>query len=413
MIGLISVNHHSTGVDERSLFSLSGAEASMLVEDWIACGLLAGAVVLSTCNRVEIYYDADTLCLASVERKLIESFLQNLELSPRYAHYIETKRNEDAYRHLFRVASGLESMVVGETQILGQLKEAYRMASISGHCPGGLSRLFHRAFEVAKRIRSEYLITATPLSAGSAAVDRLLEIKPNPNRILVIGAGVMSDTIYEHLCHHGHREIHVYNRTRERAEKFAEQHPNARVSCEGALADEVRRSDAIIVATSAATPILRPEHLDEHLGKRVLVDLAVPRNIDADVAALPYVQLISIDDLTKLGADLEPAKLEEIAIIIDEYVAIHKHWVEGAGLREVIATIQQASSILLEKELSNLPNNLSEDELTLVKHWDEHLRTTFSTAIVATLREISEEGQKRKYTDVMQTVFKHIISKHS
>lgn len=411
MIGLIGVNHHTAKIDERSAFALSGAEAGMLIEDWIACGFLRGAVILSTCNRVEIYYDVDTECLSSTENKLIHSFLSNLELSPRYVHLLDTKRNEAVYQHLFRLAAGLESMVIGETQILGQLKEAYRMASLAGYCTGNLSRLFHRAFEVAKRIRSEYIVSATPLSAGSVAVDKLFATVQSVGRVLIVGAGVMSDTIYDHLVYKGHQDIVVYNRTRERAERFAETHPKVRVACEGELPKEIQQAAAIIVATSAPSPIILPEHVLEEYGNKVVIDLAVPRNVASDVEKLKHITLIGIDELSELGLALDEMKLQEISNIISEYVEAHKLWVDGAQMREVIATIQQATYKLLDKELGHLPNSLSDKELGLIKQWDEHFRTTISTAIVSSLREVTEDGRKQKYSHVIQSLFQHILNK--
>lgn len=412
MTGLISINHRLAGVDERSAFALSEGEASMLVEDWIACGLLTGAVVLSTCNRVEIYYSAEDGCASASERRLIDSFLRNLELSPRYAQYLECKRDEDVYRHLFRLAAGLESIVVGETQILGQLKEAYRMASLAGHCPGSMARLFHRAFEVAKRVRSEYLVSATPHSAGSAAVEQMLRILPQPRQTLIVGAGLIADTVCEHLRHHGISNIVVYNRTRERAERFASQHPELRIACEGELTRELLDAEAVLVATSAPSPIIKAEDFaPEGPHPTLFIDLAVPRNIAPEVGDIEGVTLISIDELTELGASLDLVQLEQIDSIIEEYILLHKQWVEGAQLREAIGSIQQTASRLLDKELSLLPSQLSPEERELIKQWDEHLRTTYTTAIVAALREVSDEGRKRKYPEALKAVFDHIQNK--
>lgn len=413
MIGLISINHHNAQVDERSAFALSPSEASMLAEDWIECNLLDGIVILSTCNRVELYYTSETTTPDTVERLLIESLLCNLELSPRYAQLIEKRQDEAVYRHLFRLASGLDSMVVGETQILGQIKEAYRMASVSGHCPGGLSRLFHRSFEVAKRIRSEYMLSSTPLSAGMAAVEQALEHRAELGKTLIIGAGIMADTIYEHLRRHSVAEITVYNRTRERAERFAQEHPGARIAYESELSQALREADTILVATSAQTPIVLKEHLALSSKEQVVVDLAVPRNVSPEVDSLSHVKLITIDDLSGLGLQLGAQSIGEIDAIIEEYVEAHSRWVNGAQLREVIAQIHEASKLLLEKELAHLPKHLSDEEQALIKDYDQHLTTTLTTALISTLVELSEEGSKQKYSNVVGDIFSHIIKKHS
>ncbi len=412
MIGLIGVNHQTAGVDERSKFSLTGAEANMLVEDWISCGFFSGAVILSTCNRVEIYYNAETESPEFTERRIIDSFLQNLELSSRYGQYLMTKRDEDVYRHLFRLTSGLESLVVGETQILGQVKEAYRMASLSGHCPGTLSRLFHKSFEVAKRLRNDYLISTVPLSAGSAAVDCLLGQKATPTEVLILGAGIMADTIYDHLLYRGLRNIVVYNRTRERAERFAQTHPQASIIYESDLKPALQRADAIIVATSAPSPIIYPEDLSNNVQGQVIIDLAVPRNVHPDVAQLEGVSLITIDQLEELGVQMNAETVGEVDELIEEYVLSHKQWVNGAEMREVIGTIHRATQLLLEREISLLPNGFTEEEQRLISRYDEHLKTTYTTAITTALREISEDGKKRQYSLVMQQLFSNIINKY-
>lgn len=411
MIGLLSVNHQTASVDVRSAFALSEAEASMLVEDWIACGFLSGAVVLSTCNRVEIYYEAEGQCPQATEQSLIRSFLANLELSKRYAHYLSTLRDEAVYRHLFRLSAGLESLVVGETQILGQIKAAYRMASLGGHCTGSLSRLFHRAFEVAKRIRHQYMLGATPLSAGSVAVDRLQELKPNATKVLIVGAGIMADAVYEQLIHYGQKHIVVYNRTRERAERFKVQHPRAEVACEGELRQHLATADAIIVATSAPSPIVGVEHLPPLAVGRVVVDLAVPRNVAPEVGKLPGVELISIDELSGLGRNLSEQDVVQIDSLIEDYVNQHRQWVEAAEIREVIAVVQEASQHLLRQELEQCQEQTSQEEYERMALRLEHFRTTYTTAIVAALRAVSQDGLQRKYSDVTRQLFTHIINK--
>lgn len=386
----------------------------MLMEDWIACGLLSGGLILSTCNRVEIYYDAPSEAPEATERRLIKSFLSNLELSQRYAQYLSTLRDEAVYRHLFRLSAGLESLVVGETQILGQIKASYRMASIAGHCTGSLSRLFHRAFEVAKRIRHSYFLSSTPRSAGSAAVDYLLEYLPTPRKLLIVGAGQIADTAYEHLLRRGQepQSIIIYNRTRERAERFAEAHPGARVACEGELNGLLSSADAIIVATSAPSPIVQPHHLPDTQGKRIVIDLAVPRNVAVEVGNLPYVQLLSIDELGGLDTQLSAEDLAGIHQLIEEYVHAHRQWVAAAPIREVISEVQEASERLLAYEIEHLPTSLSPEERQLIVRWNEHFRTTYTTAIVAALRELSEEGAVRKYSEAIRQIFTAIKDKH-
>lgn len=386
----------------------------MLVEDWQACGLLKGAVVLSTCNRVEIYYEADGVCHSAVERRLVASLLSNLELSPRLASKLKALRGEEAMRHLFRLASGLESMVVGETQILGQLKEAYRQASACALCTPLLSRLFHRAFEVGKRIRTEYMVSASPLSAGSAAVDKLIKDAPHTleGEILIVGAGLMAETIYHRLVELGAKHINVYNRTRERAERFAQSHPKARIYCERELSEVLILSQSIFVATSAPSPIVLRAHLDarEFLNsERYIFDLAVPRNVEEAVGALPGVRLYSIDELGEMGLILSSETEAATSAIIEEHLSLFVRWTEGAHLRETIGALQRTTTWLTERELSALPHELSDVERQLIAHYDEHLRVTITTALVSALRKVSDEGQRSRYVEVIDDLCRYIL----
>lgn len=410
MIGLIGINHQTADLDKRSAFALSSAEASLIVEDWIACDFVKGAVILSTCNRVEIYYEVEDTCPSAGEHRLIHSLLNNLELSPRYADLLIAKRGNEAYEHLFRLASGLESMVIGETQILGQLKEAYRMASLSGHCSGVLSRLFHRSFEVAKKVRSEYVLNTTPISAGSAAVDKLLAVC-QPKQVLIVGAGLMADTIYDHLLHRGATNIVVYNRTRERAERFKESHSEARIAYEGALDEELKRAEAIIVATSAPSPIVKAEHLPIASGDKTIIDLAVPRNVAPEVDTLEHITLYTIDALEHLGERIDEDVQLKIKDIIDEYVQIHQQWMEGAQMREAIGIVQKTTGLLLERELELSRGSLTADEFLKYEAHSEHFKTTISTAIIAALRKVSEYGRRHRYVDAIQAVFLEIQNK--
>lgn len=386
----------------------------MLVEDWQACGLLKGAVVLSTCNRVEIYYEADGVCHSAVERRLVASFLGNLELSPRLAGKLKGLRGEEAMRHLFRLASGLESMVVGETQILGQLKEAYRQASASALCTPLLSRLFHRAFEVGKRIRTDYMVSASPLSAGSAAVDKLIKDAPHTleGEILIVGAGLMAETIYHRLVELGAKRINVYNRTRERAERFAQAHPKARVYCERELSEVLALSQSIFVATSAPSPIVLGEHIvssELPERRRYIFDLAVPRNVEEVVGTLPGIRLYSIDELGEMGLILSCETEAATSAIIEEYLALFIRWTEGAHLRETIGTLQRTTAWLTKRELSALPHELTEAERQLVARHDEHLRITITTALVSALRKVSDEGQRSRYVEVIDDLCRYIL----
>jgi glutamyl-tRNA reductase len=267
-------------------------------------GLLEG-MILSTCNRVEVAVTADEQTNAE---EAVEGFLAESRKVDRswVTPYLYRFDGPDAIRHLFRVASSLDSMVVGEPQILGQLKSAYALAKEHGAVTGFLDLVMTRAFNVAKRVRSETDIGESAVSVSYAAVELAREIFGSlaGKSVLVIGAGKMAESAARHLKRAGVSEILVTNRTRERAVAMAEE-------VGGAVLDYDRFPGALpavdIVLASSGAPhyILTPETIRVTMGKRrnrpiFLIDIAVPRNIDPAVNQLDGVFLYDIDDLGKV-----------------------------------------------------------------------------------------------------------------
>jgi len=307
-------------------------------------------------------------------------------------------------------------MVLGETQILGQLKEAYRRATAHEQSTAVISRLCHRAFETAKKVRSEYLLSATPISAGTAAVDYLRQRIANFSEqpVLILGAGQMAEVIAHRLQELQHPMVSIYNRTRERAIAFAEKHQIPSVYSDDHLPQALTTSPITFVATSSLTPIITEEllvHIPQ--GERYFFDMAVPRNVDPSLDEVPHLHLYTIDDLRSqqyLSGE-EIHQREEIRSYIQSMVQDFLQWCDAAEVRQTIGLIQQVSHQLLDKELSALPHDLSEEERKLISHWDEHLRTTYTTAIVSALRELSETTGLKTYSKTLLQLFTHIQGK--
>lgn len=413
MIGLIGITHQTASQDDRGLFALSENEAVGLVDDWIAMGYLRGAIVLSTCNRVEIYCELTQGCPKSINR-LLDSWLTNLELRDKMRSRVSIALGEEVYEHLFRLTSGMESMVIGETQILGQVKDAFRLAVGQGQSSPMLSRLFHKAFEVAKRVRSRYLVSLVPLSAASRAVDLVYSEATNKTTspVLILGAGQMAEATLEHLLRLPiNAPISVYNRTRERAERLRALAPHLHVYSGDELPDALLRAGVIFVTTSASRPIVMAEHLAGRAEEVVIFDMAVPRNVDPDVATLAGVRLYAIDDLSarEVSAPQE-ALLSEAVAIVGEGVGEFRNWLDASEVRQVIGLIQQTTEQLLAHELSLLPADMPEEHRDLIAQHAEHLRTTYATALAASLRELGEAG-RLKHIDAIGKLFRHVQTK--
>ena len=317
----VGLSHHSADVETLERFG-GHAEIDCLLRT-SGC---AEALLLSTCNRVEVYAASvsrvSTLDIARCLDRRIDS-----HMSPESAPFY---RYEDAQcvRHLFRVASGVDSMVVGETEILGQTKKAYEAARASGAAGRYLHRLFQRAFRVAKQVRTHTDIARGAVSIGSVAVDLAQKIFGDLGncKVLVLGAGDTSEKTARALVSRGVSDLRVSNRSGERAENLA-QLTAARVVPFERWIDECREIDILITSTSADVALLGRDQLAPMLRARIdrplfIIDIAVPRNVDADVNALDGVYLYDIDSLQSI-ADQSLAMRREQIDAAEQIIAQH------------------------------------------------------------------------------------------
>jgi glutamyl-tRNA reductase len=262
-------------------------------------------VLLSTCNRVEIYG------VKRHESGSSDSLLKALgrgELDFRLQGYV--RENDEAVRHLFRVASGLDSMVLGETEVIGQVKAAYEAARAARLAGRVLNRVFQKAFQTAKEIRSQTGIGRGATSVGSVAVElaeRIFHDDPSQHRVIIIGAGQLGETCVRHLAKKGARAILVSNRSFERAIELATEFGGEAVRFEECL-EAMTHVDIVVAAAACPNTLLRRADVENLMRRRknrplFLIDIGVPRNIDADAESLENVYLYNIDDLQTLVSE--------------------------------------------------------------------------------------------------------------
>jgi glutamyl-tRNA reductase len=312
---LTGLNHRTAPVEVRERLAFEDKSLPQALDDLKRRpGLLEG-MILSTCNRVEVAVTADEQ--ADVE-SAVENFLADSKRVERawVTPYLYRFDGPEAIRHLFRVASSLDSMVVGEPQILGQMKSAYALAREHGAMGGFLGQVIDRALSVAKRVRSETDIGESAVSVSYAAVELAREIfgKLQGKKVLVIGAGKMAESAARHLRRAGVSEILVTNRTRERAVAMAEEVGGRMIDYEY-FEDVVPEVDIVLASSGAPHFILTPDQMRSAMGKRrnrpmFLIDIAVPRNIDPAVNKLESVFLYDIDDLGKVVDDNLKGRIE-------------------------------------------------------------------------------------------------------
>src|ERR1700726_2923709 len=306
------LSHHVANVETRERFA--GHAETECVLRRAGC---SEALLLSTCNRVEVYAVSDTVIGTD---EISRCLFRGGEHAPG-DNVAEFYRHEGAEcaRHLFRVASGLDSMVVGETEILGQTKKAYESARKSGTAGSYLHRLFQRTFRVAKQVRTHTEITRGPVSVGSVAVELAEKIFGDlaSCKVLLLGAGETSERTARALVSRGVSDLRISNRSGERAENLAQLVAARAVPFEK-WPEQCRKIDILITSTSSSAPLLARKNLAPILRQRIdrplfIIDIAVPRDVDSDVNQLEGVYLYDIDSLQSIAEQSLVLRRQQIA----------------------------------------------------------------------------------------------------
>lgn len=337
----LGINHHTAPLAVREQVAFGPEKLTQALHELTTRRLASEVAILSTCNRTELY--CNTAQPEATVGWLTEFHkIERRELAP----YLYTLPREQAVQHAFRVAAGLDSMVLGETQILGQMKQAVHSAEEAGTLGLLLNKLFQRTFSVAKEVRTSTAIGANSVSMAAAAVRLAERIFPSirDQACLFIGAGEMIELCMTHFAAQHPRRMTVANRTEERARPLAERFL-ADVIPLTALPDALPTYDIIITSTASQLPILGKGMLERAIKQRrhrpiFIVDLAVPRDVEAEVADMDDVFLYSVDDLGQVvqeGMDNRVAQVAQAEAIIETNVANFLHWMEG---RELVPTIR-------------------------------------------------------------------------
>jgi glutamyl-tRNA reductase len=303
-IVLVGVNHKSAPVEVRERLAFTEEACSTGLRTLVDGVVVREGLIVSTCNRVEVLTETSSERLnETIER--VNQFLGGSDNLPRsfFAAHLYQHTDDQAIRHLFRVTSSLDSMVIGEPQVLGQVRRAYSIALEAGTAGRILNRLVHHAFRVAKRVRSETGIGANAVSVSYMAVELGKKIfnSLEGRTALLIGAGEMAELSARHLLNAGVTRVLLANRTEDRAERLATELGGQAVNFEG-LSDYLAEADIIICSTAADQYVITEPMAREALSKRrnrpsFFIDISVPRNIDPAVGKIPNVFVFDIDDL--------------------------------------------------------------------------------------------------------------------
>ena len=364
---LLGLNHKTAPIAVRECLAFAENEIDAALENLIGCDAIHEALLVSTCNRVEVLVTTDNPQTAAAQ---IKNFIAGFKQRPldAYENVFYVHLDEDAVRHLFRVAASLDSMVVGEPQILGQIKAAYLNATRCKTSGVILNRLLHRTFFVAKRIRTETGIGDHAVSISYAAIELARKIfgTLTGRKVLLIGAGEMAELAVEHLIRQQAGDILVANRTFARGAALASRFGGHAIRYEE-IVPSLTQVDIIISSTGAPGFVIERDAMRPTMRQRrnrplFFIDIAVPRDIDPRINRLPNVYVYDIDDLRGVvDENVEDRQREALKAerLVDEAVLSFNLWLENLGVVPTIVALRRKLETIVEGEIEKTLHGLS------------------------------------------------------
>lgn len=366
MIFTLGINHHSAPLAIRERVAFNAEKLQQALADLTHSRPVKEVAILSTCNRTEIY------CAAESPEVVIDWLAQYHQVAlSDITPYLYTHDQPAAIRHAFRVASGLDSMVIGEPQILGQMKDAVRVAEESGTLGTQLHKLFQRSFSVAKEVRSTTAIGANIVSMAAAGVhlaERIFE-SISEQRILFIGAGEMIELCAAHFCARQPKQVTIANRTLERGKALAERFNGTAIRLDE-LSECLAQHDIIVSCTASPLPIIGLGLVERAVKARrhrpmFMIDLAVPRDIEEEVGDLDDVFLYTVDDLAQVvenGMESRQAAVVEAEDIIASRVQDFLGWLAARDTVPVIRSLRDSAERMRRHEMEHAAKLLAKGE---------------------------------------------------
>jgi glutamyl-tRNA reductase len=395
----LGINHKTAPLELRERLAFTPQTLPEALRSLKKLAHVEEASILSTCNRTELY------CVTSEDndRAIIQWFSQFHGLDEdQIKEHLYLHAHEETIRHAMEVASGLDSMVLGEPQIAGQMKDAYAMATENGTIGLLLGKLYQRAFAVSKQVRTDTDIGSSPVSVAFAAVSLAKQIfgELSQTTVLMVGAGETIELAARHLHSQGVNKIIIANRSVERAQKLADEFQGEAISLQS-ISEHLHRSDIVIASTASPLPIIGKGMVERALKKRkhepiFMVDLAVPRDVEPEVNELDDVYLYSVDDLQSVIAENMENRMqaaEQAREIIDVQVSHFLDWQKSLGAVDIIAQVRQNTQDISNEVLNKAKKQLAagQDAEEVLDFLANTLTNKFLHQPCTKLRQASQE----------------------
>ena len=414
---VVGLNYRTAPVEIREKFTFSDQNRIEALKELKETKSILECVIVGTCNRTEIYAVVDRAHLCS---HYIHGFIEKWFQVPKeeFSKHLYVYEHNGAIEHLMRVTAGLDSMVIGETQILGQVRDAFLLAQQSKTTGSLFNMLFKQAVTFAKRAHSETTIGENPVSISYAAVElgkRIFGSFTNKT-VLIIGAGKMSELTAKHLHASGAQKIIVANRTYEKAVELAEKFAG-KASSFDRLLDDLVDADIVISSTGSSEMVLTKAQLEAVLHKRkarplFMIDIAVPRDLDPGMSELSNIFLYNIDDLEIIVESnlLERHKeADKIEAMIEAEVTMYEQWVKTLGVTPLIHALQRKSNQIHEETMENLLKklpDLDEREVKVIRKLTKSIVNQMLRDPILRIKEMSSE----RHADEALTMFTKLFA---
>tara|TARA_B100001063_G_scaffold73587_1_gene67777 strand:- start:2314 stop:3588 length:1275 start_codon:yes stop_codon:yes gene_type:complete len=420
LIGLISINYRTSPIEVREKFFFQDNEKvkfyNLLLEKYSVDGL----VVLSTCNRTEIYYEFENHI--GEEKRIFHLIMKCLVEFKHYSEglspYVSKKVGSlNVSRHLFRLISGLESMIVGEFQIVDQVKEAFYFAQKNNMLGPILDRMFQKSIETGKFVRTNTEIGKGAISVSYAAVEiisKKYELKNS--KILCVGAGETSKLSVSHLLNKDIRNIIVTNRNKKRGEHFAKNFSLEVVPFEN-LKNNLEKIDVAIFCTSSDVPLISKDDLSEIMVSRknkklLIVDLSVPRNIEENISKIDGLEIINVDglkDIVNKNYNRRKSEINKAQLLIDKFLNEFDEWASSRQLRPSILSIKSKIKNLIKKnykiELNGNSTGKIENKTDDLDVQMNNIYNKLSDHLVRKIRVASKNGKDKNALKIIKKIF--------
>jgi len=416
-IVLLGLNHKTAPVELRECLAISKDETSIALKAFQELPSVREVMLFSTCNRVEVLMVVQDKTKAVDAVKIFLSGLKHLPVSG-FEKALYTHEGDDAVRHVFRVAASLDSMVLGEPQILGQIKEAYQMATTMKTSGVLLNKLLHRTFFTAKRIRTETGIGDNAVSVSYAAIELGKKIfgTLEGKKVLLIGAGEMAELAVEHLIRNRARSIVVANRTFETGVELAETFNGQAIRFDE-IENALQHVDIIISSTGSPDYVVTRNHVKGIARRRYnrplfFIDIAVPRDIDPEINRLSNSYVYDIDDLQGIvDENLKDRNNEAITgeRIVDEAVVSFRNWYESLEVTPTIVELRKKVEGIAKGELEKTLHaikHLSPDDIEAINRMTEAMVKKILHDPTMLLKSSGRHENKSVYLDVTRKLFK-------